>query len=151
MDESLELPDDGLRDRIRKGFEANATNKSKKIDGRPKTPHTSNKKNSKNKSAMVKKVVPEKDDTDKQSIQKKVKSVSIVKKPVVLKLKEEITDTVSKQIKIPITKSSTKETMVEKKILSTNEKQDHKLYVCHKCDKTYKSKNGVIKHIEKCR
>jgi hypothetical protein len=146
MDDSLELPDDGLRDRIRKGFEDNATNKSK-IDSRPKTPRNCNNEKPTEKTIVPKNTTETED--DKTSPQKKTKSTKpAVKKTVVFKSKSDVTDTMEK-LTLKQTKTGAKKaSVVEKK---TPDKNADSTYLCYKCDKSYKSKSGVIKHMEKCK
>jgi hypothetical protein len=148
MDDSLELPDDGLRDRIRKGFEDNANRKTKTIDNRPKTPrHITEKTKETNTTPDSVTMDAEK---QKSSSQKKTKAA--VKKTVVFKPKS---DTADKK-KRPEKKTSVKALPVaekktpEKKTPEKNTNVDT-VYLCHKCDKSYKSKSGIVKHMEKCK
>ena len=132
MDDTLEHPDDGLRDRIRKGFEANTKNRSK-IEDRPKTPRSSNK--GKHDVTINKKITEIPDEIQKPTTQKKTKmeKKSVVQKP---NIKPEVTDEIKKMAsKTP-----------SKKVV----KPDVGVYICPKCDKTYKSKNGIVTHMKKC-
>ncbi len=112
MDDSLEHPDDGLRDRIRMGFEASNKRKSKKIDERLKTPR-----------ATVKDKNITDGGSDSETDKKNVKKVSSAK------------SVEKKNVKPPAVKPVQKDAV----------------YLCPKCDKTYKSKNGIIKHMPLCK
>ena len=160
MDDTLEHPDDGLRDRIRKGFEDTTKRRSKKIEERPKTPRRSNK--GKREVTIAKKVIEISDEkpnkisdeisdekpnvTRKPTSQKKTK---MEKKPVVRKpkIKSEVADTMKKL--------TLKQTKGAKDPSKTSAKKVVKpaagVYLCLECDKTYKSKNGIVKHMEKCK
>ena len=149
MDDSLEHPDDGLRYRIRKGFEDNANRKSKKIEERPKTP-----RNSKTKGKVTISNQPETISVDENQaeITEKPKTVpvkKVVKKAVVRKPKPVVAERVKKAALKKITppaKASTKKPTPAKKTITVPV-----VYLCPKCDKTYKSKNGIVKHMGKCK
>jgi hypothetical protein len=126
MDTTTEHQDDGLRDRIRKGFEASATRKSKKIEDRPKTPRRINKVK---RSVII---------TEKPKSQKKIK---MEKKPVVRKPKT----------KSEVLNAMEKLTLIQTSISSNKAVKPVHVYMCPSCDKTYKSKNGIVKHMEKCK
>jgi hypothetical protein len=117
MNDLLEHPDEGLRDRIRTGFEANENNKANKIEDRPKT--------SRNKRRHNGKVLLSKNITE-------IPMYEITRKP-----KSEVEDEMKK-----LTLNQTKPIK--------NIKNVPTVYLCYKCDKTYKSKNGIIKHMSKC-
>ena len=139
MDDTLKNPDDNLRDRIRKGFETGTKSKSKKIEERPKTPHHSNK--DKNNMTGINPVEIH-EVSQEQTPNKKKKSV--VRKP---KIKTEVTDSMNK-----LTLTQTKEPTSPSSKTSTEKltKPATGVYLCPKCDKTYKSKNGIVKHMQKC-
>ena len=146
MDDSLEHPDDGLRDRIRKGFESNVNWRSKKIAERPKTPRRINKGNVKKVTISKKDVEIVVDDKKEGTTEKKPRKTpvkhmtkSITIKAAVRKPKSVVPD-IMKQKKQSL-KSSTKK---------TTENTITNMYLCPKCDKSYKSKNGILKHMEKC-
>jgi hypothetical protein len=168
MDDTLEHPDDGLRDRIRKGFEDNAKRRSKKIVERPKTPRRSNKGT--RDVTIAKKVTEISDEnpdekpneisdeisdvTRKPTSQKKTK---MEKKPVVRKpkIKSEVADTM-KKLTLKQTKGAkapAKDPSKAPSKTSANKavKPAAGVYLCLECDKTYKSKNGIVKHMEKCK
>lgn len=129
MEYTLEHQDDELRDRIRKGFEINTDPRSKKIDNRPKTPHHSNRE---------KRTV---------SISKNVTEIcdeNVEKKPVVRKVKTKT------EVAGAMQNLTLKQTESTKTLEKTTDKKQTGLYLCPKCDKTYKSKNGIINHMEKC-
>tara|TARA_A100001015_G_C14996280_1_gene716355 strand:- start:1147 stop:1470 length:324 start_codon:yes stop_codon:yes gene_type:complete len=67
-------------------------------------------------------------------INKSKRTVSIAKQPVV----------------IPDTKEDMKDVSVRKKKSGKKKTPNKGLYICHLCEKTYKTKKGVIKHIKKC-
>lgn len=137
MDDTLEYPDDGLRERIHKGFSTSNSNKSKDITDRPKTPSASKVKS-------TKRVLISKDVTEIEDL-KTPKTVDKTEKKSMLKQRSEITDG-SKQKK-PIKKESPKKTSVNKEFKN----EVNTVYLCHTCDKSYKSKAGIKKHMEKCK
>ena len=132
MDHTLEHPDDGLRERIRKGFEASAKRRSKKIEERPKTPRNSNKGK---RNVSISKKLTEIND-EKKTSKKKTKTEKVEKKPVVRKTKpkSEVADAMKK-----LTLKQTKPTKPEKAPAKKQDKKRAGLYLCPKCDKTYKS------------
>ena len=143
MDETLEHPDDGLRDRIRKGFESSNKLKSKKIEDRPKTPLRSNK--GKRAVTISKKVTEIPEEKIESIIVNPIpsKKAKMEKKPVVRKPVSGISDAM-KQLTI-------KQTKGDKTMAKPSAKKPEGVYLCPKCDKTYKSKNGIVKHMEKCK
>ena len=144
MDSSLEYPDDGLRERIRKGFEDNTTNKSKKIEERPKTPR----KSRKNKGCVT---IPKKVTVtpDKKEEDHKKEKQTFKKKPGT-DLKSALKKTVNRKAK-PVTENVTKKLKHVKPVSEKSfAKQGTAVYLCPKCDRTYKSKHGIIKHMQKC-
>lgn len=154
MDDTLEHPDDGLRERIRKGFEDSAKRRSKKIEDRPKTPRNSSKE--KRAVTISKKVteISEKTEPTKSARKTKTKTTSqkketkMEKKPVVRKPKT------NSEVVDEMKKLTLKQTRGAKAPAKTSAKKAAKpvgVYLCPKCDKTYKSKNGIVKHMEKCK
>jgi hypothetical protein len=145
MDDTLEHPDDGLRDRIRKGFEDSEKHRSKKIEERPKTPRRINK--GKRSVTIAKKVTGISDEISDAT--QKPTSPKMEKKPVVRKpkTKSEVADAMKK-----LTLTQTKDVKDPSKADVKKEvKPDAGVYLCPKCDKTYKSKNGIVKHMERCK
>jgi len=62
-------------------------------------------------------------------------------------IKPKQSKTAELQQEIPVLKNKdiSKQTKTSKKELD-----NIPVYICYKCDKTYKSKRGIIKHMEKC-
>jgi hypothetical protein len=138
MDDSLEYLDDGLRNRIRVGFGENTPSEFEKTEGRPKTPGGSLKKNALKRTTSVLNCEKQNDvdPLDKKKIPKPVAKKPVAKKPVVRKPNVEVGGgTVSPTVKTRVKKTTPSDAV----------------YLCLYCDKTYKSKSGVLKHMEKCK
>jgi hypothetical protein len=148
MDDSLEYPEDGLRNRIRAGFEEKKSDEFEKTNGRPKTPGGGKRKTVLKKTVDVphdEKQTDEKPDAEKSTDKKKmtkpvatkpVAKKPVAKKPVVRKPRVEfIEGDVPPAKKTPVKKNTPSDAV----------------YLCLHCDKTYKSKSGVVKHMEKCK
>jgi hypothetical protein len=133
MDDSLEYPDDGLRNRIRVGFEENTPSEFEKTEGRPKTPGGSKRKNVLKRTTSVLNCEKQ---NDVDPLDKKKMPKPVAKKPVVRKPKVEVVGgTAPPTAKKPVKKTTPSDAV----------------YLCLHCDKTYKSKSGVLKHMEKCK
>ena len=153
MDDTLEYPDDGLRARIHKGFSASARCKSKKIAERPKTPGSDKGKSAK--CVLISKDVTEIKDIKLPKAMEKKSSNKKEKKPVVRKQKSEITDVLNK-LTLKQKKEHRPVKKEDKKDIKKEDKKDIKkdtnaVYLCPTCDKSYKSKTGIKKHMEKCK
>lgn len=78
-------------------------------------------------------------------INKDSTSVKISKKNISVQSKQSKTE-LQQEIAVLKNKDISKQTKTSKKELDNN----IPIYICYKCDKKYKSKRGVIKHMEKC-
>lgn len=119
MDDALEHPDDGLRDRIRIGFEESKRS-SKSIDERLKTPRANTK------TKQVAEVSESVSDNKKGGAEKKC----------------------AKARKTPEKKQ---DDIKNVKVASPKTVNVDAVYLCPLCDKTYKSKNGILKHMSTCK
>lgn len=78
-------------------------------------------------------------------INKDSTSVIISKKDTGIKPKQSKNAELQQEIPVLKNKDISKQTKTPKKELD-----NIPVYICYKCDKTYKSKRGIIKHMEKC-
>mgnify|MGYP002642204784 CR=1 FL=1 len=135
MDNLLDQSDEELRDRVRKGFED--SKKSKKIEERPKTPRNISAKNKKKKVTILPK-------TDIKSFVDQ--NLSSIKREQKTQTKEE-PKTQKKELKENITKKN----KLVKNIKSHTKQNINTVYLCPNCNKTYKSKTGILKHMAICK
>lgn len=127
MSETLEIQDDNLRDRIRDGYETNTKCKSAKIENRQKTPKNSAKET---KAVRIHKNVTYACEKHEKTPKKKYVE------------KCDITESMD-GLDINTKKASPRKSIAEKTAVNA-------VYLCQKCDKEYKSKNGIRKHMALC-